>query len=170
MNKFSSSFLFLVSVATTIGGAQAKEHTVKVITDYDNMRMYFDPLNITIQKGDTVTWINQADEDHNIITFPDGFPIKGKGFESPYLTKKDEKWSHTFDAVGTYNYHCIPHLFMGMRGNVIVDQASSPEDHHTPSKEEVYTYREKLLKFFDKTEFEHAPDYVRAKKKALLEQ
>lgn len=163
----------LLAISSTIFSgfsAAAAEHTVRVVTDYENMRMYFDPLNLTIEPGDTVTWVNQDTEDHNMVTFPDGYPKGGKGFKSPYLAKQGDKWSHTFSTPGTYSYHCIPHLFMGMRGNVIVGWASAPDDYHNPSPEEVSAYREELLRFFDQEDFEHAPDYVRAKRKALKTQ
>lgn len=144
----------------------AEEHIVKVITDYDNNRMYFDPLNLIIQPDDVVTWVNQHDEDHNMVTFPDGYPKGAKGFKSPYLTKEGDKWSQNFTVPGTYNYHCIPHVFMGMRGTITVGWASAPDDYHVPSAEEVAKYRDELLQFFDEEDFEHAPEYVRAKKKA----
>lgn len=168
-----ATFSHLLGIIACIGissAGNAAEHVVKVVTDYENMRMYFDPMHITIDPDDTVTWVNQDDEDHNMVTFPDGYPKAGKGFESPYLTKKDEKWSHTFTIPGTYDYHCIPHLFMGMRGTVTVGWASAPEDYHVPTPEEVAAYRSKLLKFFDQEEFEHAPEYVRAKRKALKQE
>ncbi len=170
MKKISCFLAIIFAFSTMTSAAYSEEHLVKVITDYDSMRMYFEPLNLTIEPGDTVTWVNQDDEDHNMVTFPDGYPKGADGFESPYLTKKGEKWSHTFEKPGTYNYHCIPHLFMGMRGNITVGWASAPEDHHVPTAEQVSAYREKLLKFFDEKDFEHAPDYVRARKKALQSQ
>ena len=45
--------------------------------------------------------------------------------------------------------------------------ASAPDDYHIPSAEEVAKYRDELLQFFDEEDFEHAPEYVRAKKKAV---
>lgn len=169
--KNSPFFALVLTVFTfTAPATHAAEHFVKVVTDYENMRMYFDPLNLTIDPGDTVTWVNQDQEDHNVVTFPDGYPKGAKGFRSPYLSKKDDKWSHTFDVAGTYNYHCIPHLFMGMRGNITVGWASAPDDYNVPTPEEVASYREELLRFFDQEDFEHAPDYVRAKRKALQAQ
>lgn len=163
--------LFCAGLVLAISApAMAKEYTVKVVTDYENMRMYFEPLNLTIEPGDTVTWVNQDEEDHNMVTFPDGHPKGSKGFRSPYLSKKGEKWSQEFTVPGTYSYHCIPHLFMGMRGNIVVGWASAPDDYHIPTADEVAEYRTELLRFFDQEDFEHAPDYVRAKRKALKTQ
>ena len=43
-----------------------KEHIVRVVSDYDNLRMSFKPKTLFIKPGDTVTWVNEAAEDHNI--------------------------------------------------------------------------------------------------------
>lgn len=154
---FSAFSLALVFSAFT---ASAETHTVQVVSDYDNMRMVFDPQEVTIKKGDTVTWVNLADEDHNMVTYPDGYPKGAKGFTSPFLKKKDEKWSHTFAASGTYEYHCIPHIMMGMRGKVIVDKPSQKAEMNIPTAEERKTYRDQLLTFFDEDDFDIMPDYV----------
>jgi plastocyanin len=82
-----------------------KTHIVKVVSDYVNLRMSFKPKTLLIQPGDTVTWVNEAAEDHNIVSYPDGFPKGAKPFSGPFLKKSGEKWSHTFTAKGTYEYH-----------------------------------------------------------------
>ncbi|MBN8531306.1 MAG: hypothetical protein J0L97_05535 [Alphaproteobacteria bacterium] len=139
---------------------QAKEHFIQVVSDYKNMRMVFEPPSLSIKKGDKVTWVNQADESHNMVTYPDGFPKGAQGFVSPYLEKKGEKWSHTFTNEGTYQYHCIPHVMMGMRGTVTVEKPTPPGGFHKPTVAESKTYRDMMLKFFDEEDFKHMPAYV----------
>ena len=51
-----------------------QEHVVRVVTDLDNFRMYFSPKHLEIKPGDTVTWVNEAAVDHNVMVYPDGFP------------------------------------------------------------------------------------------------
>ncbi len=67
---------------------QPKEHIVQIVSDYDNLRMYFKPKLLIIKPGDKVTWVNQVAEDHNIVSYPDGFPKGGQKLESPYLKKR----------------------------------------------------------------------------------
>lgn len=129
--------------------AVAEEHIVRVVTDYENLRMAFEPQFITIKPGDTVTWVNELDESHNVMTYPDGYPKGAQGFSSPYLTKAGERWSHRFSMSGTYEYHCVPHMFMGMRGRVVVGEASEPENMHKPTRQQVLNYRNHLLQFYD---------------------
>lgn len=156
--------IFIIGAGLCLAGqAYAAEHIVEVVTDYDNMRMYFQPKTLIIQPGDTVTWVNKFDEDHNMVTYPDGYPRDAKGFQSPYLSKAGDKWSHTFTVTGTYEYHCIPHVFMGMHGTIVAGRISDPDDYHLPTPEEMIAYRTELLRFFDEEDFEYAPHYVRAK-------
>lgn len=162
----SKYILFLLITLTIFPSiAMTEEHTIQVISDYDNMRMHFSPKVLVIKKGDTVTWVNEVAEEHNMITYPDGYPAGASGFSSPFITEKDQKWSHTFTENGTYNYHCIPHLFMGMRGTIIVDKQTKPNKMNIPSKKEMGVYRETLLEFFDEDDISNMPDYIRAKKR-----
>lgn len=139
-----------------------KTHIVKVVSDYNNLRMAFKPKRIVIQPGDTVTWVNEADEDHDIVSYPDGFPKGAKPLSSPFLKKKNETWSHTFMIKGTYEYHCIPHLPMGMHGSVIVSRPSTAAEFHEPTALEMQQYAKRLREFFDEEEFKYRPRNKRA--------
>jgi plastocyanin len=68
----------------------------------------FDPPSITINKGDTVTWINHDSVSHTVT---------GTGFDSGSLAK-DASFRYTFKDAGTYNYICSFHA--SMKGQVIV--------------------------------------------------
>lgn len=145
----------------------AAEHIVKVITDNENGVMAFSPKHMRIEKGDTVTWVNQVKDFHNVITYPDGYPKGSTGFVSPYLKEAGEKWSYTFPDVGTFQYHCIPHVLMGMRGTVVVGKETKQSDFHQPSIQEVKAYRDEILRFFDETEIEILPDVVKRNMKPI---
>ena len=157
--KFAGLAAALVAAATVASlPAKAdgpKEHIVNVISDYDNLRMYFKPKMLMVNLGDTVTWVNQAEEDHNVLSYPDGFRKGASPMKSPYLAKKDEKWSFTFKAKGSYQYHCIPHLPMGMHGTVVVSEYSKDEDFHVPTAAELASYRDHLRQYFDSDDFQY---------------
>ena len=51
---------------------EGKEHIVRVVSDYKNLRFYFSPKQLRIEPGDTVVWVNEAEETHNMLSFPDG--------------------------------------------------------------------------------------------------
>ena len=66
-------------------------HTIRVVSDHENLRMYFKPKLLHIHPGDTVTWVNEKNEDHNIMTYPDGRPQGSEAISSPFLKKAGEK-------------------------------------------------------------------------------
>ncbi len=157
MRRLATALLVLVPLI--LGGcaqfeAAPKQHIVRIKTDLENLRMSFQPKILVVQPGDTVTWINEVEMDHNVMTYPDGFPKGAEGFESHYLTQAGETWSHTFSVEGTYEYHCLPHLIMGMHGSVIVGEPTQEGGFHLPSKAEVIAYRDRLLEYFDESDAE----------------
>ena len=162
----------LVALPALAGAANAegpKTHIVKVISDYDNLRMYFSPKTITVQPGDTVKWVNEADEEHNVIVYPDGYPTGAKKLSSPFLKKKGESFSYTFTVKGTYQYHCIPHLPMGMHGLVTVGRPSADGEFNQPSTAEVNEYRMVLERYFSADEFKYKPRGKRAEAEKTTE-
>jgi plastocyanin len=87
----------------------------------------FVPLTVTIQKGDTVEWINNAASLHSVTTNPAvaqdpkdvSAPAGAKPFDSGFMTP-GAKWSYTFIVPGTYKYLCLPHEKDHMVGVVVV--------------------------------------------------
>jgi len=78
----------------------------------------FEPANVTINVGDTVTWTNNGDIVHTATsTEPSG------AFDSG-LVNPGETFAHTFDAPGTYQYICSVHP--NMMGTVVV-QPETPQ-------------------------------------------
>ena len=94
----------------------------------------FNPKSMTIQPGDTVTFQNGEDKDHDVM-----FVSVPKGVDemimSQMMKKKGDKFSYTFTVPGTYQFHCHPHEEQGMKGSLIVGAPSKPGetitmDHH----------------------------------------
>ena len=83
--------------------AQTDENTV-LIQDFK-----FQPAEITIKSGETITWINKDSVKHTAT---------GDSFDSGLLAK-DASFQQTFDTAGTYDYICTPHPYM--EGKVIVE-------------------------------------------------
>ena len=76
----------------------------------------FLPMTVTIDKGDTVEWINNAQSLHSVTTNPSvaqdpkdvSLPSGAKPFDSGFMPP-GAKWSYTFTVPGTYKYLCLPH-------------------------------------------------------------
>lgn len=93
----------------------------------------FEPEEVTISAGDTVTWEFES-AGHNVVGWPDANDQvsvpEGEGFGSvdqggDYFTDLVEQggtYEHTFDVAGEYTYVCAPHAAQGMVGTVVVEE------------------------------------------------
>lgn len=70
----------------------------------------FNPSDITVNVGTTVTWTNNDPVGHQIVS-------DSAAFQSSVMNR-GEKYSFTFENAGTYAYHCSIHP--SMKGSVVV--------------------------------------------------
>jgi len=104
--------LFAATAALGLIGAQsdssAEQASVVHIASFA-----FQPANLTIDAGDTVTFINDDTVSHTVTA-------SDKSFDSGNLDQ-NAKWSHRFDTAGTFNYTCNYHPTM--KGTITVKAA-----------------------------------------------
>jgi plastocyanin len=75
---------------------------------------FFDPAQITVEPGTTVTWVQSGNNPHTTTSY-DGL------WDSGMLPGgSGQTFSFTFEEPGTYDYFCIPHEDLGMVGTVTV--------------------------------------------------
>ena len=72
----------------------------------------FDPAEVTVAVGDTVTWVNDDSVDHDVTA--DSFSSGDPGGMAP-----GDTFDHTFEEAGTFDYVCTVHP--GMEGSVTVE-------------------------------------------------
>jgi plastocyanin len=111
--------LCLTIVAALLVAAPTQAAPAQV-TIQDNR---FDPPEVRIQPGDTVTWSYPVGRNRHTVTSDE----KGL-FDSGVMTPGDT-FSHTFDKKGYYVYFCKQHGGrggVGMHGVVIVGDAEAP--------------------------------------------
>lgn len=70
----------------------------------------FLPAQLTVAAGTKVTWVNKGSKAHTVVS-------NDKLFDSGLVNVGGE-FSHTFEAPGTYLYHCAPHA--KMVGQIVV--------------------------------------------------
>ena len=104
---------FLLVGMAMLAPAQAEEYEIRI------EGFAFDPDEITIASGDTVTWTNHDDSRHTVTEDDDAF-------DSDDLEQGDT-FSWTFDVVGSYGYFCDRHDET-MSGTVNVEEAGEPVD------------------------------------------
>lgn len=69
----------------------------------------FVPTSMTFKKGTTVTWTNRDNTQHTVT---------GSGWASETL-QPGQSYSHTFNTVGSFDYHCAIHTVMQGTINVV---------------------------------------------------
>ena len=112
----------LCVAAALANGVRAGGATTVTMVDNE-----FQPASITINVGDTITWVNDGALPHT-ATADDGT------FDSGQLAT-GEQFSFTFETAGTFAYHCENHGGaggQGMAGEVIVQDAA-PAPTATPA-------------------------------------
>jgi len=99
------------ATAPSSGASTPAGETVTVRID----GMRFNPQNITVKPGTTVTWLHGSQMPHTISGNADGMR-SGTLYNG-------QQYSHTFSATGSYNYVCDLHP--SMRGSVVVEEAAT---------------------------------------------
>jgi plastocyanin len=94
----------------------------------------FDPANLTIKSGDGVKFVMVSGGTHNVAFDPSQIPASAKAqlsanmqqqvseLSSPMMMNPNETYTISFANMppGKYDYHCTPHLAMGMIGSITV--------------------------------------------------
>jgi plastocyanin len=89
----------------------------------DSGQLVFVPDEITICKGDTVTWVNNKGGPHNVVFDEEAIP---SGVSQESISMEDQlgdegaTFSKKFDTPGSYAYYCEPHRGAGMNANLVV--------------------------------------------------
>lgn len=110
----------------------AKTHDVNMVLDGSNYK--YDPSSLTIKAGDVVRYHNKSGGPHNVSFWPDSVPSGAADvlkknmpnqmapLEGPLLTDPDAVYEVSFAGApkGVYKFYCLPHLALGMKGNLTV--------------------------------------------------
>jgi plastocyanin len=117
------------SKSASYGG---KTVIVKMLLNAQGMR--FDPANVTIDKGDVITFVNVSGGPHNVAfdaarvgasaktPLSAAMPNQIMALTGPLISAPNGTYKISFANVpaGQYPYWCTPHLAMGMKGVITV--------------------------------------------------
>lgn len=107
------------------GSVHAAEHEI------ENMDYAFEPASITIQQGDTVTWIQRSTLPHTSTSGANAQP-DGKWESGDMTLGSNTRFSVTFDEPGSFPYFCRHHTFMTGTITVQRSAATDPEPIEDP--------------------------------------
>lgn len=107
------NFAVRLAVATVLSFGQHLDaaHAADTMVTIDNFT--FEPAQLTIKVGATVTWKNRDDIPHTVVS-------AGK-FRSKAMDT-DDSYSFTFTTPGTYKYFCYVHPHM--TGTIVVEPSN----------------------------------------------
>ena len=102
--------------------------------DNGGAHVWFDPVGVHIQPGQTVRWTNRDPGNAHTTTayHPTLFdrsrriPETATPWDSDYLLP-DQSFSLTFTEEGVYDYYCLPHEHAGMVGRIVVGSPPAME-------------------------------------------
>jgi plastocyanin len=100
-----------ILVASTFAARQVSAADIEVKID----NFTFNPQQITVNAGDTVTWVNHDDIPHTVTS-------KTQVFRSKAMDT-DDRFSFTFANPGTYAYFCALHPHM--TGSIVVEAGAT---------------------------------------------
>ena len=104
MNSLNRRNFGMLAIATALlpaGVARAEGSADPLAVHIDNF--VFEPAQLTVKVGQTVTWTNRDDIPHTVVS-------AGK-FRSKALDT-DDRFSFTFTEAGDYQYFCSIHPHM----------------------------------------------------------
>jgi plastocyanin len=108
--KASNSPPKATKTSTTTGGTAAPAGAGQAAVKVDIKDFKFNPPDVNVKKGGTITWTNSDSADHTATA-------DDKSFDTGTLHQGASK-RDTFDKPGTYSYTCLFHPFM--KGRVVV--------------------------------------------------
>ena len=122
----------LALTAAARGEAPPVTHTIRMIADGATMR--FEPAALTLAPGDRVRFVNVSGGPHNVsfdpAKVPDdaervlsaAMPNQIQALWGPLMTEAGGEYAISFAGVkpGTYEFFCMPHMGMGMKGTITV--------------------------------------------------
>ena len=103
--------------------------TIRMRSDQTGGDVWFDPIGIYIDPGQTVRWV-AAENVHTAIAYHPRndnhslrIPEDAVPWNSGYLVNPGDHFEVTLTAEGVYDYYCIPHEEAGMVGRIYRRQA-----------------------------------------------
>ncbi len=117
--------VLVVSPGAAQGPAAARPRTVVVkMVDKSATAFNFEPAQITVQRGDTVRFLQTGTTPHNVeFQNPPPGTTLGAQLMGPFLLKAGDTYDVVIDArfaAGEHRFVCTPHQTLGMTGTLTV--------------------------------------------------
>jgi plastocyanin len=105
------------------GSAPVRIH---MMSDPLGTTVWFDPIGIHIEPGQTVRWVVLSNVHTTTAYHPRNdlhslrIPERAEPWDSGFLVNPGSHFDVTFSVAGVYDYFCTPHEVAGMVGRIVV--------------------------------------------------
>ena len=118
---------------------QATGAPIRVQMKQTGQRYLFEPANFTVRQGDVVEFVNVSGFPHNVEFEPGKIPSGAAdvmnrnmpnrlgALQGPMLTQPNATYRVSFAGApaGTYDYFCLPHKALNMKGVITVQAGAA---------------------------------------------
>lgn len=140
MKRFILAAVPVLALSAVVSSARAQAAhpaaapAVRVRMMMQGSKYQFEPANFTVHPGDVVEFVNVSGFPHNVSFEPAKIPAgaaavlnaampnRTGNLQGPMFTQAGQTYRISFAnaPVGTYDYFCLPHKAMGMKGTITV--------------------------------------------------
>ncbi|HVO65716.1 MAG TPA: plastocyanin/azurin family copper-binding protein [Syntrophales bacterium] len=105
---------------------------IRMRSDQSGANVWFDPIGVYINPGQTIRWIVEANVHTTTAYHPRNdnhslrIPENATPWNSGYLVNPGQHFDIKLEIEGVYDYYCIPHEMAGMVGRIIVGKPAGP--------------------------------------------
>jgi plastocyanin len=107
---------------------------IRMQSDDRGGEVWFDPIGVRIEPGQTVRWIMASPGNPHTTTayHPRNanhslrIPRGAQPWDSGFLLNPGDRFEVTLTAEGVYDYFCLPHEAAGMVGRLVVGRPGGP--------------------------------------------
>ena len=126
--------LALASLAVPVVVRAARLVEIQMRSSPRGEEVWFDPIGVRIEPGQTVRWIMASPGNPHTTTayHPRNanhslrIPEAAAPWDSGFLVKPGDAFEVTLIVEGVYDYFCLPHEAAGMVGRIVVGRPSGP--------------------------------------------
>jgi plastocyanin len=101
-------------------------------SDPDGSEVWFDPVGVYVEPGQTVRWVVDANVHTTAAYHPKNdnhslrIPEAATPWDSGFLVNRGDHFEVTLTVPGVYDYYCQPHEAAGMVGRIVVGRPGGP--------------------------------------------
>lgn len=121
-----------VAAPAILRPARAGVVEIRLRSDARGTSVWFDPIGLLIEPGQTVRWVNESNVHTSTAYHPANdrhalrIPEAAEPWDSGYLVEPGDRFEVTLTVPGVYDYFCAPHEAAGMVGRIVVGEPGGP--------------------------------------------